>query len=126
MDPSPEGFPSPDWAGVFGEPPCLLHPLRLQLLCGGLGAPEHFLDQQQIPFVADPYVDNAVFLAPALQSLYGQGHHGTVLFTEPWLQILSQKPPESSPERIPIELTAVEGLSADCSCNWPRICSSSM
>ena len=82
MDPSPEGFPSPDWAGVFGEPPCLLHPLRLQLLCGGLGAPEHFLDQQQIPFVADPYVDNAVFLAPALQSLYGQGHRGTVLFTE--------------------------------------------
>ncbi|CAK9083273.1 unnamed protein product [Durusdinium trenchii] len=82
MDPSPEGFPSPDWAGVFSELPCLLHPLRLQLLCGGLGAPEHFLDQQQIPFVADPYVDNAVFLAPALQSLYGQGHRGTVLFTE--------------------------------------------
>ena len=32
-----EGFPSPDWSDAFGELPRLERPLRLQLLCGGIG-----------------------------------------------------------------------------------------
>lgn len=73
-----DGFPSPNWSEAFGELPYrfLSRPLRLQLLCGGLGAAEHFLDQLGIPFLAAPYVDNARWLAPALQD------RGTMLFTD--------------------------------------------
>lgn len=75
-----DGFPSPNWSEAFGELPYrfLSRPLRLQLLCGGLGAAEHFLDQLGIPFLAAPYVDNARWLAPALQD------RGTMLFTDTW------------------------------------------
>ena len=72
-----EGFPSPDWSDAFGELPRLERPLRLQLLCGGIGAAERWLQQQGCAFVADPYVDSSSWLAPALQSLYGRDEHSS-------------------------------------------------
>ena len=81
----PEGFPSPDWSDVFGEVPPLSRPLHLQLLCGGIGAAEQWLKQQGCAFIANPYVDSAAWLAPALRSLYGSAEH-EVIFADSGLR----------------------------------------
>ena len=67
----PLGFPANDWCGAFGEPPALSQPLKLALLCGGVGSLEHFLKQNGIAFKAAPFCDICEWLRKPLSFIYG-------------------------------------------------------